>query len=139
MAYQLGFPLRYHFKTTDVGIAVPFSLRLNEWAVSGEAKIDTGSEFCFFQRELADRLRIEVEDGYPIRLGTLAGTITAYAHTVELDTLGIRFESLVLFTSAYETTRSILGRRGWLENLHLALTMDDEMLYLRPAYSQDPL
>jgi hypothetical protein len=139
MTYQLNFPIRYRFKTTEVGITIPFSLKQGEWRVSGEAKVDTGSEFCFFQRELADRLRIDVEDGFPIRLSTLTGGLTAYAHTVELDTLGIRFESLVLFTSAYGTTRNILGRQGWLEHLHLALTMNDETVYLDSAYSQDTL
>ena len=69
-----------------------------------------------------------------MRLNTLAGNFTAHAHTVTLNTFEIYFESTVLFTLGYGTNRNILGRRGWLNNLHLGLTMDDEMIYLSPAY-----
>ncbi|HWQ34238.1 MAG TPA: aspartyl protease family protein [Blastocatellia bacterium] len=122
-----------------MGIVVPFSLGSNGLEVFGEARVDTGSEYCLFQREIADELQIEVEDGFLVRLSTLIGNFTAYAHTVNLNVLGIRFESTVLFTPAYGTTRNLLGRAGWLNNLHLALTMDDEMIYLNPAYSQENL
>jgi hypothetical protein len=79
------------------------------------------------------------EDGYVVSLSTLTGIFTAYAHTVNLNTFGIAFESTVLFSPAYTTNRNILGRIGWLDNLHLALTMNDEMIYLNPAYSEETL
>lgn len=139
MDYKLIFPIKYQFKTTEIGVTIPFSLKLNEREVDGRAKVDTGSEFCLFQREIADELGIEVEDGFPLSITTLSGGFTTYAHTVQINTLGIIFESTVLFTPSYGTTRNILGRRGWLENLHLALTMDDETIYLRSIYSLDEL
>lgn len=100
----------------------------------GTAKVDTGSEYCLFQRELAEELGIEVEAGFPVELGTLAGSFTGYAHTVILSTFEISFESIVLFSPSERTKRNILGRVGWLNNLHLGLTMDDEMIYLGPAF-----
>jgi len=139
MAIQLLFTVSRHFKTTEVGITIPCVLERNGRLVEVDAKVDPGSEFCLFNREAADELGIEVEDGYAIRLNTLTGNLTAYAHSVTLRTLGINFESLVLFHPAYDTRRNLLGRVGWLNNLHLALTMDDETIYLKSIDSNENL
>ncbi len=48
-------------------------------------------------------------------------------------------DAAFLFAAGYDTKRNLLGYTGWLNNLHLALTMDDEMIYLNPAYSQENL
>ncbi|MEP7342884.1 MAG: hypothetical protein ABI977_34465 [Acidobacteriota bacterium] len=136
MEFQLSFPIRRRFQTTEVGILIPCSLERNGIIMDFKAKVDLGSEYCLFQREVADELEIEVEDGVPVRLGTLAGSLTAFAHTVVVNTFELEFESTVLFNPAYGTNRNILGRIGWLNNLHFGLTMDDEMIYLGPAYRQ---
>ena len=136
MEFQLNFPIRRRFETSDVGILIPCSLERNGITVDLNAKVDLGSEYCLFRREVADELEIEVEDGVPVRLGTLAGSFTCFAHTVVVNTFELKFESTVLFNPAYGTNRDILGRIGWLNNLHFGLTMDDEMIYLGPAYSQ---
>jgi hypothetical protein len=101
---------------------------------TGEARVDPGGEYCIFQRELADELGIDVLEGPPVRISTLAGGFTAYAHTVVLTTFGIHFESTVLFMAGFGVPRNILGRIGWLNALHLGLTMDDEMIYLKPTH-----
>ncbi len=134
MSYQLSFSLRHHFNTTEIGITIPVRLMRNNLVALCNAKIDTGSDYCFFQYELAEELGIEVESGALVTIGTLAGKLTTYAHTIELYTLGIAFESTVLFAANPGAPRNILGRVGWLENIHLALTMDDEMIHLSPAF-----
>jgi hypothetical protein len=139
MSYVLNFSVKRSYRVTADGISIPFSLGRNDLVVFGEAKVDTGSEYCLFQRELAEELGIEVEEGSVVWLGTLAGAFTAHLHTVTLKTFEISFESTVLFTPGYGTNRNILGRRGWLNNLHLGLTMDDETIYLNPAYESENL
>lgn len=134
MIHQLAFSTKQPFRTTQTGITIPFSLSRNALTVFGRAKVDTGSEYCLFQRELAEELQITVEDGFPVKLGTLAGSFTSYAHTILLETFEFQFESVVLFNPADGTNRNILGRTGWLNNLHLGLTMNDETIYLSPAY-----
>jgi len=136
MEFQLSFPIRRRFKTTEIGLVIPCLLERNGIAVSFEAKVDTGSEYCLFRREVAEELQIEVEDGFPVKLSTLAGSLTGFAHTVVLSTFELQFESTVLFNQDSSTNRNILGRVGWLNNLHFGLRMDDEMIYLGPAYSQ---
>lgn len=112
MLHQLHFAIKERFRTTHAGIIIPFSLTLNGATAFGRAKIDTGSKYCLFQRELAEELGLEVEDGLPVRLNTLTGDFTAHAHTVMLNTFEISFESTVLLTAGYGTNRNILGRRG---------------------------
>ncbi len=131
MATQLVFPISRRFHTTELGLEIPCILERNAVQVKVSAKVDPGSEYCLFSREAADELGIDVLDGPPVRLSTLAGGLTANSHWLTLHTLGVRFESLVLFHPAYGTGRNILGRRGWLNNLHMALTMDDEMIHLK--------
>jgi hypothetical protein len=139
MTTWLNFPIQHHFKTTVSGIVIPCQLEQNGVQAGFEAKVDSGAEFCLFTREIAEELEIDVADGYGIRLDTLAGGLTAYAHAVTLHTLGLSFESLVLFHPAYGSRRNLLGRNGWLNNLHLALTMDDDMIYLNPIASNKNL
>ena len=136
MEFQLNFPIRSCFLTAGVGIVIPCSLERAGIIVDFNAKVDPGSEYGLFRRELADELQLVVEDGVPVRLGTLAGSLTCFAHTAVINTFELKFESTVLFNPAYGTNRDILGRIGWLNNLNLALTMDDEMIYLGPASSQ---
>ncbi|MEK7834384.1 MAG: hypothetical protein AAB401_25070 [Acidobacteriota bacterium] len=134
MEFQLNFPIRRHFRTSETGIVIPCTLWSGNLVTDSHAKVDSGSEYCLFQREVAEELQIEVENGFPVGLNTLTGSLTCYAHTVLLGTFGIQFESVVLFHPGRNTSRNILGRIGWLNNLHLGLTMDDDMIYLGPAF-----
>lgn len=82
MPYQLTFSVKQNFRTAASGITIPFSLERSGIAVFSNSKVDNGGEYCLFQRELADELEIEVEDGTPVLLNTLTGSFTAYALTV---------------------------------------------------------
>jgi hypothetical protein len=54
----------------------------------------------------------------------------AYGHEVELETLGLRFQSLIYFPESYTVRRNILGRQGWLQLVKLGLIDYDCELYL---------
>jgi len=62
-----------------------------------QAKIDTGGQVCLFMREIGETLGIDIETGHRHSFNTLAGSLTAYGHTVRLQTLGLEFDSLVYF------------------------------------------
>lgn len=132
MSHQLEFSIRKSFLANHSGITIPFTMMRNDLVVEGYAKIDTGSEYCLFQYDLAEAMGINVESGTRIDLSTLGGRIYAYAHAVTLDTFGITFESTVLFSPS-TINRNILGRIGWLNNLQLALSMNDETISLNSA------
>lgn len=79
------------------------------------------TQFCIFERGVADELEINVESGYREKFPTLGGGIYAYGHEVELETLGLRFQSYVYFAEGYEIKRNLLGRQGWLQLVKLGL------------------
>ena len=80
MATQLVFPISHRFETTDVGIIIPCMLERNGVQAKFHAKVDPGSEYCLFSREVAEELEVDVLDGPPVQLSTLAGSFTANAH-----------------------------------------------------------
>lgn len=132
MAYQLDFALRQEYDSRSEGITIEAGLSLGALKAVIQAKLDPGAELCLFQRELGERLGLVVETGYRLRIGTLAGTLTAYGHTVTLTTLGLEFESLVYFAADYGLQRNLLGRSGWLQKVRLAIVDYEATLYLSP-------
>jgi hypothetical protein len=63
---------------------------------------------------------------------TLAGSLTAYGHSVTLYTLGLEFDSVVYFAAGPGLPRNLLGREGWLQKVRLAVVDYDAALYLSP-------
>ena len=92
--------------------------------------MDTGSAVCLFSHKAGSALGIPVEQGIPVKLGGLAGTLEAFGHEVTLQTSQLAFQSLVYFAKYPGLERNLLGRRGWLRNLRLGLIDYDNLLYL---------
>ena len=136
MAYQLTFSSRETYDTRLEGITIEARLILEERSVICQAKIDTGGQVCLFMREIAETLGIDIETGHPHSLNTLAGSLTAYGHTVKLQTLGLEFDSLVYFATDYGLPRNLLGREGWLQKVSLAIIDYDATIYISPYQNQ---
>jgi len=75
-------------------------------------------------------LHLDVESGTPLRISTVTGTFTAYGHTVTLETLGLSFETTVYFAEHEGLPRNVLGRRGWLDRVHLGVVEYEGKLYI---------
>jgi hypothetical protein len=73
---------------------------------------------------------VPIEQGLPIRLGTLTGSLEAFGHEARVQTGKLAFDSIVYFAKHPGLPRNILGRRGWLRNLRLAVVDYDNRLYL---------
>lgn len=130
MLHQLNYRIRQVYQTSKGGISIPVVLTAGSLFVEGDAKIDTGSEYCLFQRRLADALELDLENGHQIQMETLAGIFTAYGHEVTLQTFDLAFDALVYFAADYGIPRNLLGRNGWLQQVRLGLNDYDETLYL---------
>lgn len=98
------------------------------------AKVDSGSEVCLFEREIADILEIDVESGYREYFGTLTSRIVAFQHEIELETLGLQFQTRVYFAEDYNIHRNLLGRRGFLQLVKIGLDDYASELYLSPRF-----
>ena len=132
MTFSIEFQKKEIYDSLETGITIDAILRYGNRERICPAKVDTGSEVCLFARILADSLEIDVESGYREKFSTLGGGIFAYAHQVELETLGLRFQSNVYFAESYALTRNLLGRRGWLQLVTLGLNDYKNELYLSP-------
>jgi len=127
---QLNFAQEILYKDTEEGIPIEITLTYAGTSIDVTAKVDTGGAVCLFALEDGLDLGIPVEQGIPIKLGGLTGTLEAFGHEVTLQTGNIAFQSLVYFAKYPGLQRNLLGRRGWLRNLRLGLIDYDNLLYL---------
>ena len=52
MSHQLNFAVKHIYKSLEIGITLKTTLHSGNSSTICDAKIDTGSEFCLFAREL---------------------------------------------------------------------------------------
>jgi hypothetical protein len=130
MPRSLQFEVEHSYLSRQDGIWIPTFLTVGTITVECEAKVDTGAEFCLFQRELAEQLGLQVEAGHLMPLQTLNSKFKAYGHEVQLSTLGLAFQVTVYFAEDYGLPRNLLGRNGWLQQVKLAVVDYEETLYL---------
>lgn len=132
MATQLSFDIRHEYSASDSGITIETILRRGEREFLAEAKIDTGAQYCLFEREIGEYLQIDIESGIQKTMATLTGKFTAFGHEIMLQTLGITFHTFVYFAADRQVHRNLLGRQGWLQLVKLAIVDYDNEIYLSP-------
>jgi hypothetical protein len=133
VAYRLSFD-HYHGYEADAAqvVSVPVRLSANGVAVRLTAKLDTGADYCLFDREWADSLGIDIESGPNRTFRGLAGRFEAFEHEVTIKTFDIEFTSHVYFTGESLVARDLLGRNGWLDRFRLAIVHYDREIFLSP-------
>ena len=130
MRTTLTFTETISYEDSIVGITIPVMLGHRSAVIQEQAKVDPGAEVCLFRYEVGSRLGIPIEQGVPITLETLAGSLEAFGHELTLQTGDLVFQSMVYFAKYPGLPRNVLGRRGWLRNLRLAVIDYDNLLYL---------
>src|SRR5580658_6055583 len=99
MPHRFEVVQRHNYeKDADQAIFIPLRLSANGILVHLAAKLDTGADYCLFDREWADSLGIDVESGPRKKFRGLAGRLDAFEHVVTIKTFDIEFSSLVYFT-----------------------------------------
>src|SRR2546427_3081438 len=107
MPYPLSFGVRHPYRPSDDGATVPVALSAGGDPVNLFAKIDTGATYCFFERDLAEALSIDVEQVAPLTVSTIGGTFRAYGHELTLSVPGIEVDALVYFYEDRNATRNV--------------------------------
>lgn len=130
MSKELSFDYEYRYEDDEDGIPLPVKLTFGGRTVVVTAKVDPGATVCLFRHEIGLKLGVSIDQGIPIKLGGLTGTLEAFGHEVTLQTGELTFQSLVYFARYPGLPRNLLGRRGWLRNLRLGLIDYDNLLYL---------
>ena len=128
--HQLTFDKLVGYDSDKPGISLRVALGLGRESVVVEAKIDTGSSFCVFERSVGERLGLDIEAGRSVNISTVTGSFRAYAHEVTLMTEDFEVSAEVYFAQDESFRRNVLGRQGWLNQFIIALNDYDGKLYL---------
>lgn len=121
MSETLTFDRVHLYSTLKPGISLTVVLRHGDSAVECEAKLDTGSSHCIFKRSHGELLGIDIEAEASMWIATVTGRFEAHPHTVSIEVLGIKTESVVYFAADEMVSRSVLGRTGWLDRVQIGL------------------
>jgi len=117
MPHNLQFSLAHTYDTRLTGIQVPVIIRSGSYATELYARVDTGASFCIFERQHGDKIGLDIEQGRPVEISTVAGAFLNYAHEVTLIVLGIETITTVYFAADENFSRNVLGRQGWLDRV----------------------
>ena len=79
-------------------------LRLNDEEIELEAKIDTGAEYCVFERSYAESVGLQVEEGKRVVFSTATGRFVAFGHWITIDACGFDVETFAYFLSGHPKT-----------------------------------
>ena len=100
------------------------------------AKIDTGADFCIFQRDYGEFFGIDIESGLPQTFRTPNSRFETFGHQVEIESFDGRIESVVYFAAQKEFNRNVLGRNGWLNRHRLGIIDHDATVFV--SHYNDP-
>ncbi len=128
--FTLSFEEIWNYDAGIAGIPIPVELAVGELTVKPDAKLDSGSTFCIFQREQGEALGLDIETGLREIISTPTGSFVAYGHGVTLSTLGFQLDVIVYFAAHYGLTRNVLGRYGFMQQLKLGVVDYEGKLYL---------
>ncbi|MCI0666378.1 MAG: hypothetical protein L0220_35465 [Acidobacteria bacterium] len=132
MTYPLEFSQKFVYRENKRVIFIPLTLISGTETTNCGAKLDTGADFCFFAREHAEEIGLQVEKGTVIRVETNRPEqpMIFYGHEVKIQALGYEIETTVYFWEYHHLPRNLLGRAGWINMFRLALIEHDLELYL---------
>jgi predicted aspartyl protease len=128
--HQLWFSHAHSYSGQDAAITLPVVLRSGNRLVDLIASLDTGASSCLFESGYAAELGLDLESGVMAAFRTANSNFNAYGHEVQIEVLGITVHSLVYFFADQAIRKNVLGRRGWLDRLRLAIVDYDRALYL---------
>lgn len=126
------------FRYADDEEGITFEIMLSSDAATrypADAKLDTGSTFCVFQRRYAELLGLDVESGAQQRIRTATGAFTAYGHEVTMTVSGLEWRAVVYFAADETFPVNVVGRVGFLDRLRVGVVDYEQLLYLA-AYDE---
>ncbi|CAN5216233.1 hypothetical protein BH20ACI1_BH20ACI1_13920 [soil metagenome] len=130
MTYKLEFEKLIQYDAAQAGIPLNVELRMGNDLTIFEAKIDTGSSFCVFERRHDEKIGLEIETGLRNKVGTATSSFWVFGHQVTLVIENYEFDAMVYFAEDENFNRNVLGRRGAVENLKIGILDYDGKLYL---------
>jgi hypothetical protein len=133
----IDFDLEHVYDDPAGNIPLSIKLEVGEASARFLAFVDTGAARCLFQSEYAEILGLELRAGEWLQFSPAGGgTIDAWGHSVVVEVLDQRVESVVYFTDHPGFRRNVLGRQGWLHHFKFGLIYYESKLYLGSLQNQ---
>ena len=130
MDHSLKFQRKTDYPDATIGITVSIDIRHGSEQVSLDAKVDTGAECCLFQRSYGEILGLSIAEGERIELATVNSRLVAFGHDIVMNVVGIEYQLTAYFYEDEHLTRTVLGRRGWLQQTRVGIIDYDRTLFL---------
>ncbi len=129
--WTLAFSERFRYADDEEGITFEVLLSSDtSLHFPADAKLDTGSTFCVFQRRYAELLGLDVEEGLPQRIRTATGSFVAYGHEITLTVRELEWQAVMYFAADENFPVNVVGRVGFLDCLRVGLVDYEQTLYL---------
>ena len=134
--WTLAFSESFRYADDEEGITFEILLSADvTHKYTVDAKLDTGSTFCVFQRRYAELLGLDVESGEEQRIRTATVSFTAYGHETTMTVGGLEWQATVYFAADENFPVNVVGRVGFLDRLRVGVVDYEQLLYLN-AYSE---
>jgi hypothetical protein len=130
MSFQPSFENFLSYNLNEEGIGLDVKIETGSANVKIHAKIDTGATYCIFQKNYADDLGLNLEEGMRQLFSTATGVFYGRGFRVNLTTANLTFDSMVFFAEDESFSKNVLGRIGWLDKIVLGLVDYEGKLYL---------
>lgn len=128
--YTLGFS-HLHSYSAFPAITVPVVLTSDlNTSVDCQAKVDTGSTSCIFEKRYAEWLDLDLASGTLTRFETPTGSFYCYGHELTVSVFDIEWQAVVYFAEHHAFRPSVVGRVGFLDRLKIGIVDYDQLLYL---------
>ncbi len=129
-AYSLEFA-HLHSYSAFPAITVPIVLRSDlNTSVDCQAKVDTGSTNCIFEKRYAEWLDLDLTSGALTRIETPTGSFYCYGHELTVSVFDLEWQAVVYFAEHDAFRISVVGRVGFLDRLKVGIVDYEQLLYL---------
>lgn len=104
-------------KAPDGRIFPIISLKIHhrEETIEVFALVDSGATTSIFRPEVANKLRLKIEDGKELDLHGVGGWIKGYLHKLDVEVAGKKFKCPIIFSYEYTVSLNLLGREGFFK------------------------
>ncbi len=129
--HNLTFSQKIEYSDNEIGIYFDIFLKADRKnLVAAKVKLDTGADYCVFQKTYADFLDLEVETGNRKEFRTANSSFTAFGHEISIQFLDFEYMTTVYFVTDERFRVSVLGRRGFLDQFQIGLIDYERLLFI---------
>lgn len=129
-SYALDFSQKHSYSSFPA-ITVPVVLLSDvNTSIDFQAKVDTGSTYCIFERRYAEWLDLDLVSGTLTRIETPTGSFYCYGHELTVSVSDIEWQAVVYFAEHHAFRPSVVGRVGFLDRLRVGIIDYEQLLYL---------